>query len=100
MRAVIIGAGRGRRLEHRTEEIPKTLVEAMGRPILDWVLEALAAGGCPRDQVVFISGYGEAVLRQRYPDFTYVGNRDWANNNILLSLLCARAYLTEGFVAT
>jgi choline kinase len=100
MRAVIIGAGRGRRLEHRTEEIPKTLVEVMGRPILEWVLEALAARGLPPQEVVFISGYGEAVLRERYPDFTYVRNHAWEHNNILLSLLCARAHLTEGFVAT
>jgi choline kinase len=100
MRAVIIGAGRGRRLEHRTEEIPKTLVEVMGRPILEWVLDALAAGGFSRKDMVFVTGYGEAVLRERYPDFTYVRNDDWANNNILLSLLHARAHLEQGFVAT
>ena len=45
MRPIIIGAGRGSRLEHLTEEIPKTLVPVMGRPMLDWVLEALAAAG-------------------------------------------------------
>jgi choline kinase len=100
MRAVIIGAGRGRRLEHQTEEMPKTLVEVMGRPILEWILEAVAAGGLPAREAVFISGYAEAVLRERYPDFTYVRNQDWEHNNILLSLLHARAYLTEGFVST
>jgi choline kinase len=100
MRAVIIGAGRGRRLEHRTEEIPKTLVQVMGRPILEWVLEALAAGGLRREELVFISGYAEGVLRTRYPDFTYVRNPDWEHNNILLSLLHARVYLGEGFVST
>jgi choline kinase len=29
-----------------------------------------------------------------------VRNEDWANNNILLSLLCARAYLESGFLST
>jgi L-glutamine-phosphate cytidylyltransferase len=100
MRAIIIGAGRGRRLQHRTEEIPKTLVEVMGRPILEWVLDALAAGGFARQDIVFISGYGEDVLKARCPEFTYVRNADWENNNILLSLLCAREYLREGFVST
>jgi L-glutamine-phosphate cytidylyltransferase len=100
MRAIIIGAGRGSRLEKETDEIPKTLVEVMGRPMLDWILEALAAGGIARADVVFVCGYSEAVLRSRYPDLTYVRNQDWENNNILASLLCARSYLSDGFVST
>lgn len=100
MRAVIIGAGRGSRLGPHTETLPKTLVHVMGRPMLDWILEALAAGGFERSDVVFISGFAEEQLRERYPDLTYVRNEDWQNNNILLSLLCARDHLSEGFVST
>ena len=100
MRPIIIGAGRGSRLEHLTEEIPKTLVPVMGRPILEWVLEALAAGGFALKDVVFICGYRKEVIQQLYPEFTYVENRDWERNNILLSLLTARDYLKDGFVST
>ena len=100
MRAIIIGAGRGSRLGHETREIPKTLVPVMGRPMLDWVLEALAEGGVRRKDVVFICGYAEHAVRERYPDLRYVRNADWQNNNILLSLLCAREFLGEGFLST
>ena len=100
MRPVIIGAGRGSRLEHLTEEIPKTLVPVMGRPMLDWVLEALSAAGFTRKDIVFICGYRSEVIKQRYPEFTYVENRDWENNNILLSLFMARDHLGEGFVSS
>jgi choline kinase len=100
MRPVIIGAGRGSRLEHLTEEIPKTLVPVMGRPMLDWVLEALGAGGFTRKDVVFICGYRAEVIRERYPEFTYVENADWEHNNILLSLFKARDYLGDGFIST
>jgi len=100
MRPIIIGAGRGSRLEHLTEEIPKTLVPVMGRPILEWVLEALAAGGFARKDIIFICGYRAEVIKQRYPEFTYVENRDWENNNILLSLMTAREHLKDGFVST
>jgi L-glutamine-phosphate cytidylyltransferase len=100
MRPIIIGAGRGSRLEHLTEEIPKTLVPVMGRPILEWVLEALAAGGFTRKDVLFICGYRAEVIKARYPEFTYVENRDWENNNILLSLMTAREHLKDGFVST
>ena len=100
MRAIVIGAGRGSRLGHNTDEVPKTLVEVMGRPMLDWILEALAAAGFTRKDVVFVCGYAEDVVRRRYPEFTFVRNEDWANNNILLSLLCAREHLKQGFVST
>ncbi|WP_437775913.1 NTP transferase domain-containing protein [Sorangium sp. So ce1097] len=100
MKAVIIGAGRGSRLRHLTEELPKTLVPILGRPMLDGILEALAAGGFKRSDVVFVCGYKADVIRAAYPDLTYVENRDWAQNNILLSLLCAREHLAGGFVST
>jgi L-glutamine-phosphate cytidylyltransferase len=100
VRPVLIGAGRGARLAHNTDLVPKTLVPVLGRPMLDWVLEALAAGGFEPADVVFIAGYRAEVLRERYPDFTYVENADWQNNNVLLSLLCARPFLEDGFVCS
>jgi choline kinase len=68
--------------------------------MLDWILEALASAGFSRKDVVFVCGYAEHVVRERYPEFTFVRNADWANNNILLSLLCAREHLAGGFVST
>jgi len=100
MRPILIGAGRGSRLAHMTEEIPKTLVPAMGRPMLDWILEALAEAGYQKRDIVFVCGYRADVLRARYPEFTYVENRNWESNNILLSLLCAREYMAGGFVSS
>lgn len=100
MRAVVIGAGRGSRLGSHTQSIPKTLVPVMGRPMLDWILEALEGAGFARSDIVFICGYAEDVIRARYPELTYVRNTDWENNNILLSLLTARRYLQDGFIST
>ena len=100
MRPIVIGAGRGSRLGPETDEIPKALVPVMGRPMLEWILEALAAGGFARKDVVFICGYKAEVVQARYPEFTYAYNRDWERNNILASLLCAREHLHDGFVST
>ncbi len=100
MKAIIIGAGRGRRLAHLTEEVPKPLVPIVGRPMLESVLEALGAGGFTRDDVVFVRGYLGEVIEARYPELTYVENADWEHNNILLSLLHARAHMGDGFVST
>lgn len=100
MKAIVIGAGRGSRLRHLTEEIPKTLVPVLGRPMLDSILEALAAGGFARKDVIFVCGYKAEIIRERYPDLHYVENTRWERNNILASLLCAREFLEEGFVST
>ncbi|MEM1029523.1 MAG: NTP transferase domain-containing protein [Myxococcota bacterium] len=100
MKAIIIGAGRGRRLGAFTEDVPKPLVPILGRPILDHILHALADSGLTATQTVFICGYRGDVIRARHPELTFVENRNWAHNNILLSLLCAREHLQDGFVAT
>jgi L-glutamine-phosphate cytidylyltransferase len=100
VRPVIIAAGRGSRLQNETDEIPKTLVEVMGKPMLEWILEAFESAGLSRRDVVFVCGYRADVIQARYPEFTYVTNHDWQNNNILLSLLMAREYLGSGFVST
>jgi choline kinase len=100
MRPIVIGAGRGSRLGPETDEIPKALVPVMGRPMLDWILDALGSAGFARKDVLFICGYKAEVVRARYPELSYVENRDWERNNILGSLLCARAALGAGFVST
>jgi choline kinase len=98
MKAIIIGAGRGRRLKALTEQNPKCYAEVAGRSILDWTLEALAAAGI-RD-IVFVGGYLIDKIRADYPSFTFCNNADWANNNILASLFCAEEQMAEGFVCS
>lgn len=100
VKAIIIGAGRGSRLEHKTNDVPKTMVEVCGRPMLDQILEALAFAGFARKDIVFISGYKGEVVRRAHPDLTFIENAEWESNNILLSLLKARDILGDGFVST
>lgn len=100
MRPILIGAGRGSRLEHRTEEIPKTLVDVMEKPMLEWILDALGEAGFTKKDVIFVCGYKADVLRARYPEFTYVENPEWENNNILESLMYARKHLGAGFISS
>lgn len=76
------------------------MVKVMGRPMLDWILDALRAAGFEQKDVIFVCGYAQEVVRARYPQFTFVLNADWPNNNILASLMCAREHLAEGFLST
>jgi choline kinase len=96
-RAILIAAGRGKRLGTHTEEIPKCMVGVGARPILGWVWEAFRAAGI--EELVIIRGYRGDVLeklaRGIVPRLELVDNTEWETNNILLSLACARRYLDQ-----
>ena len=94
-RAILIAAGRGKRLGPHTEEIPKCMVDVAGKPILGWVWEALERVGV--EELVVIRGYRgdvlETFVRGLVPKAIFVDNHEWQTNNVLLSLACARQYL-------
>ena len=100
MQAIVIGAGRGQRLMPLTAEQPKCFAPVADRRILDWILEALAAGGFGPRRIAFVGGYQLPHVRASYPEFTYYENVDWPRNNILASLFYAEPAMTDGFVCT
>ena len=103
-RAILIAAGRGRRLGAHTEEIPKCMVEVGGTPILGWIWRALAAVGV--DELVVIRGYRGDVLESFVRQLVgadrcvFVDNTAWQTNNVLLSLAHARAHLDRATYLT
>lgn len=96
-RAIVIAAGRGKRLGAHTDEIPKCMVEVAGRPILGWVWRALERVGV--EELIVIRGYRgdvlETFVRSLVPRAVFVDNLEWQSNNVLLSLACARAYFDQ-----
>lgn len=96
MRAIIIAAGRGRRLMPTTADSPKCYANIQGRPMLDWALKAFADAGVT--DICFIGGYQIDKVRADYPHFTFRHNAGWENNNILLSLMHAEDLMADGFV--
>jgi choline kinase len=96
MKAIIIGAGRGRRLMPTTADSPKCFAEVGGKRIIDWTLEAFAINGI--DDVCFIGGYQIDKVRQAFPRFTFRHNDQWEHNNILASLMYAEDQMHEPFI--
>jgi len=90
VKAIVIAAGRGRRLMPYTDQMPKCLVPVDHRTILGVQLDAFRAHGV--DEIVIVRGYLGEVLAARAGELgrvRFVDNRDWEANNILESLFCA-----------
>ena len=59
--AIILAAGRGERMRPLTDRQPKPLLEAGGKPLIEWHLEALAAAGVT-NIVVNLSWLGDMIV--------------------------------------
>jgi len=58
--AMILAAGRGERMRPLTDATPKPLLEVRGKPLMQWPMEALAAGGFT-ELVVNTAWLGEQI---------------------------------------
>jgi len=89
MKAIVLAAGRGSRLGPLTGERPKCLVELAGRPLLDYQLAALRAGGV--DEIALVTGYRAETLAGRAD--RHFHNDAWERGNMIASLRCAGEWL-------
>jgi 1L-myo-inositol 1-phosphate cytidylyltransferase len=98
-KAVILAAGEGSRVRSASSGRPKCLMDLGGRPIIEWILLALAEAGISR--VVMVTGYRAPVLkaslgaRRHGLGISYVHNRRWRQPNGL-SLYAARKAVKAG----
>ena len=95
MKAIIIAAGMGTRLNPLTETKPKCMLELNGKTLLQHQIDALRTAGI--DEIALIKGYKKEVIN--YPDITYYVNDNYRNNNILHSLFYAEESMRDEFIA-
>ncbi|MFT5467709.1 MAG: dTDP-glucose pyrophosphorylase [Verrucomicrobiales bacterium] len=51
-KAVILAAGRGTRMKELTDEVPKPMIPVRGKPLLEYIIEGLAANGVTKFLIV------------------------------------------------
>jgi len=99
MKAVILAAGRGTRLEPLTLEMPKCMVKVRGVPLIDRLIARVREAGI--EDIIVVSGHLHEVLSEHLADSgcCLVYNEryhDWGN---FYSLLVAReAVGDDGYV--
>lgn len=96
-RALILAAGLGSRLQHRTTTLPKALVAVHGEPILSHQLRAFAANGIERVGIV-LGHAGDRIVEfvdRISPGMAveYIWNHDYQQSNSSYSFWLARDWI-------
>lgn len=101
-RAIILAAGRGKRLLPFTNEVPKCLVHVGNFPILFYQLTTLAAFGIK--DIVIVVGYQAEMIKEytkkQFPHlkFQFVSNHAYASTNDIASFALAEEYCKNSFI--
>ena len=100
MKAVVLAAGEGTRLRPLTEDKPKALVEAAGRPILSHCFDRLIE--LDADELLVVVGYKKEKLIEFYGDeyegvpITYAHQRE--PNGLAHALLTVEEHIDNDFI--
>lgn len=100
MKAVILAAGRGVRLELSGWSDPKCLLPVRGTTVLDNMLDALETHGV--SDIVVVVGYRQELVRAHFAgrgiEATWIENPDFASTNTINSLWRCAELLDDDFL--
>lgn len=102
MKAIILAAGRGRRLASLTKDIPKCLIQLKERSIIERCLDRLKTSGIK--EVVIVVGYKKDKVINLIGDsynglkIKYIENKIYDKTNCIYSLWLAKEEAKEGFI--
>jgi choline kinase len=91
MKAIILAAGRGSRMNDKTIDRPKCLVEISGKSLLDWQIQALQFAGVR--EIGIVTGYRYELLNGR--GLVEFHNKRWDRTQMVESLSCANKWLVN-----
>jgi len=63
-KAIVLAAGKGTRMGDLTEALPKPMLPVQGRPVLEFIVEGLAANGVT--EILLIVGYRKEVIEEHF----------------------------------
>ena len=96
MKAIILAAGQGTRLKKYTENLPKGMLSFLGKTIIERQIEIFRK--CGITDIVIVKGF--AADKISYSNIKYYINKDFANTNMVESLLVAKKEFTEDVIVS
>lgn len=98
-RAILLAAGRGRRMKPITDYTPKPLIPVNGTPMIETVIKGVKEQNI--DEIIIVVGYRPEdflFLQQKYTGIKFVKNEEYYSSNTISSAYYAREYFDEAVV--
>lgn len=96
MKAIILAAGQGTRLKKYTENLPKGMLSFMGKTIIERQIEMYRK--CGIENIIVVRGF--AADKIPYEGITYYMNEDYANTNMVESLMTAKSEFDDDMIVS
>ena len=96
MKYLILAAGKGTRLKHYTEDLPKGMLKFAGYPILKYHLKMAERLGFTRQ--IIVKGYKESAIA--FPGVSYYVNNEYDTTNMVESMMRARNEFDDDLVVS
>jgi choline kinase len=93
MQAIILAAGRGRRIQPLSNDDPKSYLPVAGKRLIDWQIDYYRKLGV--SEIIAVVGYRKDRFFADYPDLTLVFNPFYETTNVLTSFWFAQNRLRE-----
>lgn len=94
MKAIILAAGQGTRLKKYTENLPKGMLSFMGKTIIERQIEMYRK--CGIENIIVVRGF--AADKIPYEGVRYYMNEDYANTNMVESLMSAKSEFDDDII--
>lgn len=96
MKAVILAAGQGTRLKKYTENLPKGMLTFRGKTIIQRQIELYR--NCGIEEIIVVRGF--AAEKINYEGVRYYTNEDYANTNMVESLMAAKSEFDDDIIVS
>ncbi len=96
MKAIILAAGQGTRLKKYTENLPKGMLSFVGKTIIERQIEMFRK--CGITDIIVVRGYASEKIQ--YSDVRYYDNEDYANTNMVESLMAAKEEFDDDVIVS
>ncbi len=96
MKAIILAAGKGKRLRPLTDDKPKCMVEFLNKPLLEWQINVIKK--CGITDITVVRGYKAEKIS--FGGIKYYNNEKFETTNMLETLFCAERELDSPVIVS
>lgn len=96
MKAIVLAAGQGTRLKKYTENLPKGMLSFMGKTVIERQIEVYKK--CGIEDIIIVRGF--AADKIAYERVRYYENEDYANTNMVESLMAAKREFDDDIIVS